>query len=307
VQRNFRVIEHHQQFVFVGVQPLKQAVKGDEACAPLKDAIEARSHFTASTPRRREPVGLQVGVEPPDQPADILLGDTLLVSERLQFVHQALGVDPTESVLADVELPRVVTDHHRLAQEPMGIDRPPQRPLGGYAHRIGRHGQIGNAEALKMPRPGFLIGKLPPLVRGQSLEQRSGQRMLTHIVQGRVVDHIVGVAGTQQVEEVKAALAARRTEPGEVVPGSSPGTADLRADAVGAAMARTGVVHRDSVCRFQASTQHLAGLRQKVVLPVDEQAHELTLRDADADCLKQRDQALDRHLALVILHQHKAA
>jgi hypothetical protein len=64
------VIEHHQQLVFVGVQPLKQAVKGDEARAPLEDAIEARPHFTASTPRRREPVGLQVGIEPPDQPAD---------------------------------------------------------------------------------------------------------------------------------------------------------------------------------------------------------------------------------------------
>jgi hypothetical protein len=150
VQRNFRVIEHHQQFVFVGVQALKQTVKGDEACAPLKDAIEARPHFTASTPRRREPVGLQVGVEPPDQPADMLLGDMLLVSERLQFVHQALGVDPTESVLADVELPRVVADHHRLAQEPMCIDRPPQRPLGGDAYRIRRHCQTGNAEALKM-------------------------------------------------------------------------------------------------------------------------------------------------------------
>src|SRR5450755_3849335 len=120
VQRNVRVIEHHQQFVFVGMQPLQQTVKGDEAGAPLKDAIEARPHFTASTPRRREPVGLQVGIEPPDQPPDMLLGDTLLVSERLQFVHQALRVDPTESVLADVELPRVVTDHHRLAQEPMG-------------------------------------------------------------------------------------------------------------------------------------------------------------------------------------------
>jgi hypothetical protein len=39
-------------------------------------------------------------------------------------MHQALGVDPTESVLADVELPRVVADHHRLAQEPMCFDRP---------------------------------------------------------------------------------------------------------------------------------------------------------------------------------------
>jgi hypothetical protein len=94
VQRNFRVIEHHQQFVFVGVQPLQQTVKGDEACTPLKDAIEARSQFTASTPRRLEPVGLQVGIEPPDQPADMLLSDTLVISERLQLVHQALGVNP---------------------------------------------------------------------------------------------------------------------------------------------------------------------------------------------------------------------
>jgi hypothetical protein len=53
----------------------------------------------------------------------MLLCDTLLVSERLQFVHQALGVDPTEGMLTDVELPRVVTDHHRLAQEPMCIHR----------------------------------------------------------------------------------------------------------------------------------------------------------------------------------------
>jgi hypothetical protein len=48
VQRNFRVIEHHQQFVFVGVQLLQQAIKGDEACTALEDAIEARPHFTAS-------------------------------------------------------------------------------------------------------------------------------------------------------------------------------------------------------------------------------------------------------------------
>jgi hypothetical protein len=56
-----------QQLFFIGVQPLQPTVKGDEACAPLKDAI--------------------------------------------------------------VELPRAVTDHHRLAQEPMGADRTPQRPL----------------------------------------------------------------------------------------------------------------------------------------------------------------------------------
>ena len=53
VQRDFRVIEHHQQLGLVGVQPLQQAVEGDEAGAPLKDAIEARPQFTASAWRRR--------------------------------------------------------------------------------------------------------------------------------------------------------------------------------------------------------------------------------------------------------------
>ena len=52
VQRDFRVIEHHQQFVFVGVQPLQQAAKGDEACAPLK-----RCDRSAPASLRRRCVG----------------------------------------------------------------------------------------------------------------------------------------------------------------------------------------------------------------------------------------------------------
>ena len=71
-------------------------------------------------------------------------------------------------------------------------------------------------------------------------------------------------------------------------------------------MARAGIVDRDPVGRFQAGAQHLAGLRQKVVLPIDQQAHELTLGNADPNRLKLRDQALDRHLTLVILHQYEA-
>ena len=119
VQRDLRVIEHHQQLGLVGVQPLQQAVEGGEAGAPLEDAVEARPQLAAPAWRRLEPVGLQVGIEPPDQPADMLLGGALLVGERLQLVHQALGVDPAQRVLADVELPGVVADHDRLAQEPV--------------------------------------------------------------------------------------------------------------------------------------------------------------------------------------------
>src|SRR5690242_931944 len=70
VQRDLRVIEHHQQLGLVGVQPLKQAVEGGEARVPLEDTIEARTQFTASAWRRIEPVGLQIGIEPPDQSAN---------------------------------------------------------------------------------------------------------------------------------------------------------------------------------------------------------------------------------------------
>ncbi len=111
----------------------------------------------------------------------------------------------------------------------------PQRALGGDAHRVWRHLQAGQAELLKMAHPSSFVGQPPLLVRGQSMNKRSGQGMLTHIVQGRVVDRKVSVTGAQQVEEVQTTLAVRRAEPSECV------VADLRADRVGAAMARAGV------------------------------------------------------------------
>ena len=114
------------------------------------------------------------------------------------------------------------------------------------------------------------------------------------------VDDVVGVAGPQQLEEVQPALAGRRAEPGEAV------VADLRADAVDAAVARAGVVHRDPGAVCQPHPQHLPGLGKEVVLPGDQQAHHLTLADADPSGLELGHQPLHRHLALVVLHQHVA-
>ncbi len=61
----------------------------------------------------------------------------LLVGEGLQLVHQALGMDPAQGMLADVELPGVVAEDNRVAQEPVGVHRSPQCALGGDTHRIG--------------------------------------------------------------------------------------------------------------------------------------------------------------------------
>src|SRR5208337_1049864 len=108
VQRDLRVVEHHQELGLVGVQPLEQAVEGGKAGGAQEDAVEARPHFAAAARRRCQAIGLEVGVVPPDQPADMLLGGALLVGERLQLVHQALGMDPAQAMLADIELPGVV-------------------------------------------------------------------------------------------------------------------------------------------------------------------------------------------------------
>jgi hypothetical protein len=132
---------------------------------------------------------------------------------------------------------------------------------------------------LEMAQPGRRGGELSLRVRLQQLDHRPRQGMLAHVLQRRRVDDVVGMAGTQQLEEVQPALAARRAEPGEAV------VADVRADPVGAAVARAGVVHRDPGGGLQPRPQHLPGLGEEVVLPADQQAHHLTLADADPNGL----------------------
>src|SRR5690349_1412550 len=87
-----------------------------------------RSKRACSSLRGRcGPVGLEVGVEPPDQ-ATHLLGGALLVGEGLQLMHQPLGMDPAEGMVTDVELASVVTDDHRLVEEAMRGHRPHSAP-----------------------------------------------------------------------------------------------------------------------------------------------------------------------------------
>jgi hypothetical protein len=74
VQRYFRPLEYRQQLGLVGVKPLKQAIERDEPCAAAKDAIEASAHLAAASGGWGGAIGLEVGIEPPDQRADALLG-----------------------------------------------------------------------------------------------------------------------------------------------------------------------------------------------------------------------------------------
>ena len=112
VQRALGPIEDNQQFGLVGVQPLEQAVEGNKAGCALEDPIEARPQGGLAPWRRILAVSFQIGIEPPDQRPDALLGGAVAVGEGVELVDQALGVDPAQSVPADVELAGAVADDH---------------------------------------------------------------------------------------------------------------------------------------------------------------------------------------------------
>src|SRR5215472_10300663 len=159
----------------------------------------------------------------------------------------------------------------------MRLNAAPERALSGDLHRVWGDPQSADAKAIEMRLPGGLIDK-PRLSMGRQLtDDRPGERPAAHIVDGGLVDHIIGVPGTQQVKEVQPALAASCAEPGEAV------VADLRAEAVVPGVPRTGVVNGDPCRPLQAGTQHIAALGEKAVLSIDQQTHHLTLRDAEPD------------------------
>jgi hypothetical protein len=173
--------------------------------------------------------------------------------------------------------------------------------FGGDARGIGRDVEVADTEARKMRVPGRGVGEGADRMGGEARHERSGEAMLGHIDQGRVVDDIIGMAGAQAVQKVQAAFRLRRLERGEEV------IADLGADAVAALVARAGVIDADPVRRRQPRAQHVARLVEKIILAGDEKPDELTLGDIDPEAAKLFQQARHRHLPQVILNQHVAA
>ena len=60
-----------------------------------------------------------------------------MVGERVELVHQPLGMDPAQRMLTDRELAGVIADNHGVAQKVMRLNAAPQRAFGGDLHRVG--------------------------------------------------------------------------------------------------------------------------------------------------------------------------
>ena len=83
--------------------------------------------------------------------------------------------------------------------------------------------------------------------------------------------------------------------------------ADLGAVGVSPLVAGAGVVDRDPGGARKPGPEHADGLVPEPGLAVVQQPPHLALGDLDAHVVQLRDQARDRHLALVVLGQHVAA
>ena len=103
----------------------------------------------------------------------------------------------------DGELAGVVADNHPLTQELVGMDAAPQRALSRNLDRVWDDPQHGDAKPLEMRLPARRVGKLLVRVFRQAGDDGPGERTLAHVAQRRLVDHVIGMSGTQQIEEVR--------------------------------------------------------------------------------------------------------
>ena len=86
VKGNFRPFEHQQQFGLIGMEALKQSVEGDEAGLLREDAIKPRRQGRLASFAGGEPIGLEIAVQSPDQPADFALGAAVLIGEGIELM-----------------------------------------------------------------------------------------------------------------------------------------------------------------------------------------------------------------------------
>jgi len=144
-------------------------------------------------------VKLQVGVEPPDQLALQVNQSMLLIGHADNPAQVALSVDPAQSVLENIELTGIIGDDH-------GVGEPGDN--GTDHSRFGDPPTLtgAEAEAVQVGLPRRIVGKAPRSGGEQSGDDAFRHAVFNQVGQRRGVDHVVRIAGTEQVEEVQAAL-----------------------------------------------------------------------------------------------------
>ena len=189
----------------------------------------------------------------------------------------------------------------RLLEQAVAADAPPERAFAGDFDRIGRDLQPGDAEAIEMRQPSRFIWQALDRVRRELIDHRTGEVVVTHVGERGLVDDVVQVAGTQDLQEVPPALGEAGGEEGKAI------VPDLGRHAVLRSMASPGVIDGEPARARQAGAQHRLGLGDQGGALGGQEPHHLALGDRHAEAGKERRDPLGRDLALVMLQQHEAA
>ena len=140
-----------------------------------------------------------------------MLSRPLQIGESVQLMHQPFRMNPAQRVPADVELTGIVAQHHGVLQKPLRVDAAPLSPFGGDQHRVLDDRQTGlrgrdDAKPVQMRLPCRLIDEARLARLGQTCDQRGSQSAAAHVAERRVVQHVIGMTGAQQIQKVQPGL-----------------------------------------------------------------------------------------------------
>src|SRR3954471_16207787 len=111
----------------------------------------------------------------------------------------ALGMDPAQGVLENIELSSETIT--------VSVSRPRATMAPTMAASVSRRRMTGaKAEAVQVGLPRRIIGKAPRCGGEQSGDDACRHAVFNQVGQRRGVDHVVRIAGTEQVQEVQPAL-----------------------------------------------------------------------------------------------------
>ena len=125
------------------VEAFEELVEGGVSGSAFEDAVEPRSQFGCAFRAGGELERLELTIEPPDHPPRDFDCAALPVVGGDELVDETLGVNPTQRVVADAELPRVIGEDDGAGEPILGAERAPQRAFAGHAHGIRGDPQLG--------------------------------------------------------------------------------------------------------------------------------------------------------------------
>ena len=105
-------------------------------------------------------------------------------------MDETLGVDPTEGVVADAELPGVVGEDDGAPEPILGADRAPWRAFAGCAHGIGGDPQLGHAERGEMGHPLGLGAEFEDVCACERVDDAVGKIGRAHVGRRGCIDRV---------------------------------------------------------------------------------------------------------------------